>query len=206
MISCKMLRRPVCFCAGMAACLMLFTGCTIILPFFEPELSDETVALIRQEIPKQDLRLTVSWDPASFVYMEEVKGAEGFGGRGSKTHIPTGSGLSGRIELALQEVFVFDENAKPLVITVEDARSDFEYSYSAGFRMLNLIDKADVFFKASFAFGDLVWSGEYEAHYYDPALFAGQPTLTMEKAWDDIAVQVAKDAAEHLAVLKSRSN
>ncbi len=191
-----MIRKRITIFAAALSCMLLFTGCTVNLPF-NNRLGYSSIKQIEQEIPHQNVKAHIVWVPESFVSRIDVQGSEGFVGHGSRTRIPTGVGLSSRIEEALSHILDLDISAKPLVITVDDAYSEFEYS-AGFFNITPAIDTSDVVFKARFTFGSLSWSGEYTAHRYDPTIGGTSQTGILEQAWDDIAVQVARDVAAHL--------
>ncbi len=183
--------------------LALFTGCTVNLPF-NSRLAFSSIKEIQQELPKQDIKIYIVWEPSSFPSRIDVQGSSGFVGGGSRTRIPTGVGLAARIEEAVSLIVDFDARGMPLTITVEQAQSEFEYS-AGFFNITPAIDTADVVFKATFTIGDITWRNEYTSHFYDPTIGGTSQTMILEQAWDDIAVQVAKDVAVHVRDLSSNT-
>lgn len=173
------------------------TACTVNLPF-SSRLNFNSVTEARKYAVPAKGPLALSWVPREFPDRIDVHGASGFVGGGSRTRIPTGPGLSQRIAEALDAmVGVSDGAARKLTITVEDAKSTFEYSASV-FNVTPGIDEAGCTFSATFSVDGHTWKQTFTATQHDPKVGASSQTGLVEKVWDDIAVQVARDVIAHL--------
>ena len=53
-------------------------------------------------------------------------------------------------------------------------------------------------FKATFHVKGKEWTNEFKSSLTDPTIGGTSQTGLLEQAWDDIAIQVAKDIAFHL--------
>lgn len=173
----------------------MLTGCAVNLPF-NNRLNYTSVSQL-SEIQKTKEVITIKWNPNTFPQRIDVQGADGFVGGGSRTRIPTGVALSSRIEEALSQFVQLSPNGNPLTITVESARSGFEYSAGI-FNVTPAIDVANVTFTATFEYKGEKWSKTFTSKLKDPKIGGSSQTGLLDSAWDDIAVQVAKDVALHL--------
>ncbi|PWC10335.1 hypothetical protein B4923_16430 [Brenneria roseae subsp. americana] len=175
----------------------LLTGCTVNLPFNNRlgfESVKETQSAVRLE---KRPNVHIKWEPNTFPTRIDIQGADGFVGSGSRTRVPTGVALSARIEEAISTFADISTSGKPLTITVIEAKSGFEYS-AGMFNITPAIDVGTVYLKATFDLDGLTWSNEYRAQKKDPIIGGTSQTGILEAAWDDVAVQVAKDVASKI--------
>lgn len=173
------------------------TACTVNLPFGS-RLNFNSVTEARKFAALSKGPLALSWVPREFPDRIDVQGASGFVGGGSRTRIPTGVALSQRIAEALDAmVGVSDGAQRKLTITVESAKSTFEYSAGI-FNVTPGIDDAGCTFTATFDLDGRTWKQTFSAKQHDPKVGASSQTAPLEKVWDDIAVQVARDVTAHL--------
>ena len=173
----------------------ILTGCAVNLPF-NNRLNYTSVSQL-SEIQKTKEIIFIKWNPSTFPQRIDVQGADGFVGGGSRTRIPTGVALSSRIEEALSQFVQLSPSGNPLTITVDKARSGFEYSAGI-FNITPAIDVANVTFTATFEYKNEKWTKTFTSNIKDPKIGGSSQTGLLDSAWDDIAVQVAKDVATHL--------
>ncbi|MCW2484989.1 hypothetical protein J5069_03665 [Candidatus Symbiopectobacterium sp. NZEC127] len=173
------------------------SGCTVNLPFNNRLGFDsvkEAQSMVKQE---NKPNINIKWDPNTFPKRIDIQGADGFVGGGTRTRVPTGVALSARIEEAISTFAVISNNGKPLTITVVEAKSGFEYS-AGMFNITPAIDVGTVYLKAQFEFNGVQWSGEFRSQKKDPTIGGTSQTGILESAWDDVAVQVAKNVANKI--------
>lgn len=173
----------------------ILTGCAVNLPF-NNRLNYTSVSQL-SEIQKTKEIIFIKWNPSTFPQRIDVQGADGFVGGGSRTRIPTGVALSSRIEEALSQFVQLSPSGNTLTITVDQARSGFEYSAGI-FNITPAIDVANVIFTATFEYKNEKWTKTFTSNLKDPKIGGSSQTGLLDSAWDDIAVQVAKDVATHL--------
>ncbi|MBW5891019.1 membrane lipoprotein lipid attachment site-containing protein [Pectobacterium polaris] len=175
----------------------LLTGCTVNLPF-NNRLGFDSVKDVQSSVQfEKKPSLNIKWDPNTFPKRIDIQGADGFVGGGSRTRVPTGVALSARIEEAIATFANISVSGKPLTITVVEARSGFEYSAGV-FNITPGIDVGTVYLKTRFNLDGVTWSNEYKSQIKDPTIGGTSQTGILEAAWDDVAVQVAKDIASKL--------
>lgn len=177
--------------------LLACTACTVTLPFSH-RLNFNSVTEARRFEARSKGPVFVIWVPKEFTDRIDVQGASGFVGGGSRTRIPTGVGLSQRISEAIDAtVGVSDGAKKKLTITIESAHSTFQYS-AGFFNVTPAIDDAGCTFSAAFDLDGKTWKQTFTAKLHDPKVGGSSQTALLEKVWDDIALQVAKDVTAHL--------
>lgn len=175
----------------------LLTGCAVSLPF-NNRLGFDSVKEIQSSVRlEKKPSLNIKWDPISFPKRIDIQGSDGFVGGGSRTRVPTGVALSARIEEAIATFSNISIDGKSLVITVIEAKSGFEYS-AGMFNITPAIDVGTVYLKASFNMDGVTWSNEYSSQRKDPTIGGTSQTGILESAWDNVAVQVAKDVASRI--------
>ncbi|EPF71595.1 hypothetical protein [Acinetobacter rudis] len=172
----------------------LLAGCAVNLPF-NNRLNYTSIKQLA-EIPKTQEAIVIKWNPNTFPQRIDVQGADSFVGSATRTRIPTGVALSNRIEEALSQFVKLTQKGTPLTITVDNARSGFEYS-AATFNA-PAIDVANVTFTATFEYKEEKWTKTFVSNLKDPKIGGSSQTGLLDSAWDDIAVQVAKDIANHI--------
>lgn len=181
---------------GVAAVLLL-SGCAINLPF-NSRLSYQTVIDAGHLSAKSEGPMSIRWVPDSFPQRIDTQGASGFVGGGSRTRIPTGVALSGRILEGLDaSVGVLESSKKTLTITIVKAETKFQYS-AGFFNVTPAIDEGECTFEATFSLGDRTWTQTFHAQQTDPKVGGTSQTAILEKVWDEIAFQVVQSVVEHL--------
>jgi hypothetical protein len=181
---------------GIVAVLAL-SGCAINLPF-NSRLSYQTVVDAEHLSAKSEGPIAIRWVPDSFPQRIDTQGASGFVGGGSRTRVPTGVALAGRILEGLDaSVGVLDSSKKTLTITV--VRAETKFQYSAGFfNVTPAIDEGECTLEASFSLGDKSWSQTFHYRLTDSKVGGTSQTAILEKVWDNIAFQVVQNVVEHI--------
>ena len=181
---------------GVATALVL-SGCAINLPFNE-RLAYQTVIDAQHLSAKSEGPIAIRWSPDSFPQRIDTQGASGFVGGGSRTRIPTGVALAGRILEGLDSsVGVLESSKKTLTITVVKAETKFQYS-AGFFNVTPAIDAGECTFEATFAIGGTTWTQTFHAEATDPKVGGTSQIGTLEKVWDNVALQVVQNVVEHL--------
>ncbi|WP_337265037.1 MULTISPECIES: hypothetical protein [unclassified Serratia (in: enterobacteria)] len=176
---------------------VFLSGCTVNLPFNNRLAFSSVKEMSSVQNGNEKKNLKIIWNPSDFPSRIDIKGADGFVGGGSRTRIPTGVALSARIEEAVSTFANITTDGKPLTITVIEARSGFEYSAGI-FNVTPGIDVGNVYLKAKFEFNGVEWEREFKSERKDPTIGGTSQTSILESAWDDVAVQVAKDIASRI--------
>jgi hypothetical protein len=190
------MKKSAAFAAGAVAALLL-SGCAINLPF-NSRLSYQTVIDAQHLNAKSEGPIAIRWVPESFPQRIDTQGASGFVGGGSRTRIPTGVALAGRILEGLDSaVGVVDSSAKTLTITIVKAETKFQYS-AGFFNVTPAIDEGECTLEASFNVGDKSWSQTFHYQLTDPKVGGTSETAILEKVWDNIALQVVQNVVEHI--------
>jgi hypothetical protein len=180
-----------------ACAVLLVSGCAINLPFNE-RLSYQIVIDAQHLAAKSEGPIAIRWVPESFPQRIDTQGASGFVGGGSRTRIPTGVALAGRILEGLDSsVGVLESSKKTLTITVVKAETKFQYS-AGFFNVTPAIDKGECTLEATFSVGDRTWTQTFHAELTDPKVGGTSQTAILEKVWDNIAFQVVQNVVEHL--------
>lgn len=176
---------------------VLSTGCVVSLPFGQ-RLNFNTVSEARKFDARSKGPISLSWDPADFPERVDTQGADGFVGGGSRTRIPTGLAVSQRIAEALDASIGLGASAKRnLKVKVVRARTGFQYSAGI-FNVTPAIDQASFTLEAQFDLDGKIWTKTFISELHDPKVGGSSQTGLVEKVWDDVAVQVARDVVEHL--------
>lgn len=173
----------------------LLSGCTINLPF-NNRLDYKNVTLMKS-IDVGTPTVNIVWEPNTFVSRIDIQGASGFVGGGSRTRIPTGVAISSRVEEAIAQYATLNANGTPLIIEVLDAKSKFEYSAGI-FNITPGMDVGGATLKVRITYKEQVWENTYTSYLKDPTIGANSLTYILEKAWDDVSIQLAKDVANHI--------
>lgn len=181
--------------------LFLVSGCAVSLPF-NHRLSYQYISEANKAEVKKMGPISVQWIPPEFTKRIDVQGSSGFVGGGSQTRIPTGIALYNRIlEYLDASIGVDDKSPKVLMITVIDAKSEFEYS-AGFFNITPAIDVGKCTLRANFEYKDKTqaqsWADVFTASYHDPTIGGSSQTGELEKAWDDVAAQVGKKVISKL--------
>lgn len=175
----------------------LLSGCAVTLPF-NNRLSYSSVKEVQSSVTlKERQSIYVEWEPSDFPSRIDTQGADGFVGGGSQTRIPTGVAMAARIEEAIGTFADIKKDGAVLKIKVIEARSGFEYSAGI-FNVTPVLDVGDIKLTASFSMKDKTWTKTYTSKKKDPSIGGRSSTGMLEAAWDDVAVQVAKDVAANL--------
>jgi hypothetical protein len=190
------MRRFAARTLGVAAVLFL-SGCAINLPF-NSRLSYQTVIDAQHVSAKSEGPIAIHWVPDSFPQRIDTQGASGFVGGGSRTRVPTGVALAGRILEGLDSsVGVLESSNKVLTITVVKAETKFQYS-AGFFNVTPAIDEGECTLEATFSVGEKSWTQTFHAQETDPKVGGTSQTAILEKVWDSIALQVVRNVVEHL--------
>lgn len=177
--------------------IALLSGCAVTLPF-NNRLSYSSVKEVQSSVTlKERPAIYVEWEPSDFPSRIDTQGADGFVGGGSQTRIPTGVAMAARIEEAIGTFADIKKDGAVLKIKVIEARSGFEYSAGI-FNVTPVLDVGAIKFVASFSTKDKAWTKTYTSQKKDPSIGGRSSTGMLEAAWDDVAVQVAKDVAANL--------
>ena len=80
-----------------------------------------------------------------------------------------------------------------LTITVIDAKSKFTYGFAS-----SELTTDGSFLKARFEFRDKVWEDEFNVDV-DKSEVAPTYSYRLEKAWDEVAIQVGESVVKHLS-------
>lgn len=181
---------------GLVALATLLEGCAITMPF-NNRLDFGQVTEARSLAAQKAGPISIRWIPSSFPDRIDVQGASGFVGGLSRTRIPTGVALSNRITEALDAaVGVSPSSPKVLTITVEKAESKFQYSAGI-FNVSQAMDVGSCVLEARFVLGDSQWEDTFSSSQRDPSVGGKTKTGVLERAWDDIAIQVARSVVAH---------
>lgn len=170
-------------------------GCAISMPF-NNRLSFTAIKDM-MSVAKIDKKIAIQWQPSTFPGRVDIQGADAFIGSLSRTRVPTGSGLSSRIEEAVSTYASLSQTGEPLLIKINYATSGFEYSAGAT-DVVPSMDVGSMRLNATFTFEGKTWSNIYISKVKDPTIGGSTTTSVLEEAWDNIAVQVAKDIAMHI--------
>ncbi|MCX8641346.1 MULTISPECIES: hypothetical protein [unclassified Gilliamella] len=169
----------------------ILSGCSVHLQFND-RLSYQSLKQIKSEIHlPQKQNLNIVWVPDSFTSRIDIQGSSGFIGGGSRTRIPTGIGLSTRIEEAISTYADINSGGKKLTIIVNNAKTKFTYG------MTN-IDNASVYLNLTFELSGKTWTKEFSTKQNDSGVKDANMTSVVEYAWDQIALDVAREVAKHL--------
>ncbi len=178
----------------LALLLALTSGCAVNLPF-NNRVGYPTIQEAKSEPCEKSSPVAIRWVPADFPERVDIQGASGFVGGGSRTRIPTGPALSNRITEILDTMIGVNPSADDILeISVQTAQTEFEYS---AFTITPTLDVGLCVFTAKFSFKDLVWQNVFSAEKKDPDVGSSQ-TGVLESVWDEIALAVGKDVAEHI--------
>lgn len=175
---------------------VLLSGCAVSLPF-NNRLAYSSISEMKSVNLSPRPKLSIQWNPVDFPARIDIQGSDGFVGGGSRTRIPTGVALSSRIEEAISTYADISNNGTNLTITVIEAKSGFEYS-AGMFNITPAIDVGTVKLAVAFSLGGKSWNETFVSSKKDPTIGGTSQTGILESAWDDIAVQVAKNVASHI--------
>ncbi len=181
------------------------TGCAINLPF-NNRLDYAKVSEAKRLATGKTTPVALEWVPATFPTRIDIQGASGFVGGGSQTRIPTGVALSNRILEALDVSVGIDPAAKDL-LEMNILRAETKFEYSAG--MSNItpgIDYGWCSMDVEFDYDGTVWREKFVSEEKDPTIGASSQTALLDKVWDNIALQVAKNVNIKLAQLPRQEN
>ncbi len=173
--------------------VVLLGGCAIALPINERlsyQYEGKATALKIANVEP----ISLKWIPEDFPSRIDIQGASGFVGGGSRTRVPTGIALSNRIRNVLKEAIGIDQNSsRVLTITVIDAKSKFSYGFAS-----SELTYGESYLKAKFEFDGKLWEEEFIAKY-DTSIVAPTYGYRLEKAWDEVSLQVGKSVVKHMA-------
>ncbi len=186
----KLLAMLLCF-VGMVS------GCAVNLPF-NTRLAYSHVSEAKKLASNKLEPTSIEWSPADFLNRVDVQGASGFVGGGSQTRIPTGVALANRITEALDVSIGIDSSAKNLLeLNIISAESKFEYS-AGMFNVTPGIDYGWCSLDVAFNYNGTKWNQKFIAEERDTTIGGTSQTGILEKVWDDIALQVAKNVSNKI--------
>lgn len=176
--------------------IFIITGCGINLPF-NNRLSYKHIREAKNITKSNKGPISIKWIPANFPERIDIQGASGAVGSASNTRIPIGVALSSRITEVLDTSIGINESSrKTVIIKIDDARTEFEYcSIVIG---VPSIDLGRCFLDIEFISGDKRWRKKFKSEAYDPTYGCTSQTGILEKAWDDIALQVGREIVDNL--------
>ncbi len=183
------------------ACAVLLAGCTTNLPFSHRLASSELVEAGSLSSAKLG-PVSLEWFPVDFPNREDVQSASGFLGWWPKARIPTGIGLARRIEKALDTAVGIESRSKSaLQIAVLGAVSKFEFAPGM-FLSIPEIDYGWCSFEAEFVYDGYRWRQAFVSEEKNASSGYSRQTGPLEKAWDNIALQVAKSVVNNIEKAK----
>ena len=172
--------------------LCVLSGCAVSLPFSN-RMDYSKVSAVKRLSNNKDQPVSIDWSPAGFKNRVDIQGASGFVGGGSQTRIPTGVALTSRIFEALDSSIGVDADSKNVLeINVLKAESKFEYS-AGMFNITPSLDYGWCSLQVAFDYNGNQWAQTFVAEERDPTIGGTSPTGVLERVWDDIAVQLAKN-------------
>jgi len=184
--------------ASLLGLSVVLAGCAITGSYGN-RLDYDQVSQARDLAAKSYGPIAIKWVPADFPQRVDTQGASGFVGSLSQTKIPIGAGLSNRVTEALDEaVGIRSSSSKVLTITVENAKSKFQYSAGI-FNTKPTMDRGGCVLEATFSFGDLQWKETFTSSQTDKSVGGKTETGVVQATWDEIALQVAKSVVKHIS-------
>ncbi|MFZ4832884.1 hypothetical protein [Rouxiella sp. Mn2063] len=174
---------------------IVLAGCAVSMPF-NNRLSFTAIKDM-MTVDKMNKKIAIQWQPTTFPTKVDIQGADAFIGSLSRTRVPTGPGLTSRVEEAISTFTTLSPTGEPLVIKINYASSGFEYSAGTT-NVVPSMDVGSMRLNATFTFEGKTWSNIYISKVKDPTIGGSTTTSVLEAAWDNIAVQVAKDVATHI--------
>ena len=171
---------------------MLLSGCAINLPF-NSRLDYPHVSEAKKLASNKLEPTSIEWLPADFPSRVDVQGSSGFVGGGSQTRIPTGVALANRITEALDVSVGVDSTSKNILeLNILSAESKFEYS-AGMFNVTPGIDYGWCSLEIVFNYNGTEWKQKFVSEERDTKVGGTSQTGILEKVWDNLAVQVAKN-------------
>ncbi|WP_085165739.1 hypothetical protein [Gilliamella bombi] len=169
----------------------IFSGCSVHHQFSD-RLSYQSLKQIKSEIHiTQKQNLDITWIPSDFTSRIDIQGASGLLGSGTRTRIPIGIGLSSRIEEAISTYADLNSGGRKLTLIVNNAKTKFTYGATN-------IDSASVYLNVTFELSGNRWTKEFSTKQNDSGVKDAKVTSVIEYAWDQIALDVAREIATHL--------
>jgi len=183
------------------ACAVLLAGCTTNLPFNHRLASSELVEAASLSSAKLG-PVSLEWFPVDFPSREDLQSASGFLGWWPKARIPTGIGLARRIDKALDAAVGIEGSSKSVLqIVVLNAVSTFEFAPGM-FVSTPEIDYGWCGFEAEFVYDGQKWRQAFVSEEKNASSGYARQTGPLEKAWDDIALQVVKSVVNNIEKVK----
>ena len=170
----------------------ILTGCAIALPM-NMRLASPYEDRARGLRSSNTTPIALRWMPQDFPSRIDIQGASGFVGSGSRTRVPIGEALTGRIRDVLNASIGTDPNsARVLTITVIDAKSKFKYGFSR-----NQLTYGETHLKARFEIENMNWEEDFSSQI-DKSQVAATWAYLLEKSWDEVSLQVGQNVLSHL--------
>lgn len=185
--------------------ITIITSCAVNLPF-NNRLAYSHVSEAKKLNTNKTKPLTLEWKPTNFVDRVDIQGASGYVGSGTATRIPTGIGLSSRITEALDvSVGISATSKNVLEMYIISSQTDFEYS-AGMFNITPGIDYGKCTLNVIFNYNGSTWKEHFVSEEKDPEYGGTSQTGIVEKVWDNIALQVAKNVVSKIEQLPLTEN
>jgi hypothetical protein len=167
------------------------SGCAINLPF-NNRMAYSSVSEAKKLNTGKNKSLSIQWFPEDFPNRSDIQGASGFVGSGSQTRIPTGIALSNRIAEALDVSIGIDSSSKNVLeMRILTAESKFEYSAGV-FNITPGMDYGLCNLEVEFNYNGMSWTDKFVSEEKESTVGGTSQTGPLEKAWDNVALQLAK--------------
>ncbi|MHC5114139.1 MAG: hypothetical protein ACYTGP_06895 [Planctomycetota bacterium] len=176
--------------------LLALPACTADLSFSD-RAGHEAVTAARAERADGG-PLAVDWRPAEFGELVEREGPVGSEGAATRATIPTGPAVTGRVEELLDAMVGVDARS-PRRLLIEVLEADTGYRYATGFPTSRHIDLARCTVVARLELDGERWESSFSAEVRKSARVRG--TALVERAWDEVALDIATSAASRAAAL-----
>jgi hypothetical protein len=186
-------------------CLLCLSGCAINLPF-NNRLAYSHVSEAKRLTKNKTEPISIEWIPADFTNRIDVQGASGFVGGGSQTRIPTGVALSSRIMEALDVSIGIDPNSKNL-LEMYILKAETKFEYSAGIANITPgIDYGWCNLEVEFNYNGTIWKESFVSEQKDTTIGGSSQTGIVEKAWDNVALEIAKSVITKIKHVPKNEN
>lgn len=173
-------------CVGIAV-VMFLSGCVAHLSFNNRPNFETIVAARNIQITKKT-PIAVRWLPPDFPEMRESVRAGGY-----TVMTPTGVNLANRIvEVLDASVGVNNTSGSVLRVAPFVAESKLEFSTN-NVKYSRTIIAASCSFEAEFILDRVAWTDKFFSTRSLPEESISSQTEVLERVWDDIALQVAKN-------------
>jgi hypothetical protein len=177
--------------------LVLLTGCVAALPY-RNQLGYDSLAQCRTLGNRDMGPIRLEWRPSTFYARMNYQGADSAMGNSFRTRIPTGPSLVSRITEALDTAVGLDSHSRQVLkVNVVEAYSRYPYSQGP-YDSTPATEWGECGLWARFTFGKLEWQARFRARTPSDQVGSLSSLEVMERAWDDLALQVTRSVVEHL--------